>query len=84
MAGVRSSLCDVGGVPPIHLGVNCVIFGKFVLDSTHGLPLGGYRTAPTVDDTDRGYTGHLHTDGIGLIYMNARFYVGANGRISHN
>ena len=49
---------------------------NFVLDGAHGLLLGGYRTAPTADDTDRGYTGHLHTDGIGLIYMNARFYVG--------
>ena len=32
---------------------------NFVFDS--------YRTAPTVDDTDRGYTGYYHTDGIGLI-----------------
>ena len=45
-------------------------------------PFGGYRTAPTADDTDRGYTGHLHTDGIGLIYMNARFYVGSVGRFA--
>ena len=30
-------------------------------------PFGGYRTAPTAVSTDRGYTGHLHTDGIGLI-----------------
>ena len=55
---------------------------NFVLDSAHGSPFGGYRTAPTADDTDRGHTGHLHTDGIGLIYMNARFYVGANGRFA--
>ena len=24
--------------------------------------------------TDRGYTGHLHADGVGLIHMNGRMY----------
>ena len=55
---------------------------NFVFDGAHGLPFGGYRIAPTADDTDRGYTGHLHTDGIGLIYMNARFYSPAVGRFA--
>ncbi len=50
-------------------------------------PFGGYRLEPTGDYTDRGYTGHPSTllrtglgnnsgsNDIGLIYMNARFYV---------
>ena len=72
--GCGRPLADLPTLSIVPLLVN------FVLDSTHGLPFGSYRTAPTADDTDRGYTGHLHTDGIGLIYMNARFYVVANGR----
>ncbi|WP_420628130.1 RHS repeat-associated core domain-containing protein [Candidatus Leptofilum sp.] len=40
------------------------------------LPFGGYRGgAGTQDLTDRGYTGHKENLDIGLIYMNARFYV---------
>ncbi|WP_420627681.1 LamG-like jellyroll fold domain-containing protein [Candidatus Leptofilum sp.] len=51
-----------------------------VLDSrAFYYPFGGYRYAPTGDYTDRGYTGHLGNNSggndIGLIYMNARFYV---------
>jgi RHS repeat-associated protein len=38
-------------------------------------PYGGYRTVPTAAQTDRGFTGHRHNNAIGLIYMNARFYV---------
>ena len=42
-------------------------------------PFGDYRLEPTGDYTDRGYTGHLGNNSgsndIGLIYMNARFYV---------
>ena len=42
-------------------------------------PFGDYRLPPTGDYTDRGYTGHLGNNSgsndIGLIYMNARYYV---------
>jgi RHS repeat-associated protein len=39
------------------------------------LPFGGWRATPTQTITDRGYTGHKQNDDIGLIYMNARYYV---------
>lgn len=43
------------------------------------LPFGGWRTEPTANLTDRGYTGHksnnLGSNDLGLIYMNARYYV---------
>ncbi len=42
-------------------------------------PFGAYRLEPTGAYTDRGYTGHLGNNSgsndIGLIYMNARYYV---------
>ncbi|MCC6604833.1 MAG: hypothetical protein IT327_16605 [Anaerolineae bacterium] len=42
-------------------------------------PFGDYRLEPTGEYTDRGYTGHLGNNSgsndIGLIYMNARYYV---------
>jgi RHS repeat-associated protein len=42
-------------------------------------PFGDWRTEPTADLTNRGYTGHQHNNtgdnDIGLIYMNARYYV---------
>jgi YD repeat-containing protein len=43
-------------------------------------PFGNWRTEPTANLTDIGFTGHRHnnlgtgTDDIGLIYMNARYY----------
>jgi hypothetical protein len=46
------------------------------------LPFGGWRTEPGNLPTSRGYTGHAHNnlgsggaDDLGLIYMQARFYV---------
>lgn len=43
---------------------------------TRYLPFGGYREGSGPNQvTDRGYTGHKHNDDLGLIYMNARFYV---------
>jgi RHS repeat-associated protein len=45
-------------------------------------PFGAYRTAPTATVTDREYTGHRHNDDIGLIYMNARYYVSSIGRFA--
>lgn len=43
--------------------------------STRYLPFGAYRTVPTQTFTDRGYTSQKHNDDLGLIYMNARFYL---------
>jgi RHS repeat-associated protein len=49
-------------------------------------PFGGWRTEPTTTLTDMGYTGHRHNnlgsapDDIGLIYMNARWYLPGLGR----
>jgi hypothetical protein len=34
-------------------------------------PFGDYRTAPTADLTDRGFTGHRENMELGLVYMNA-------------
>ncbi|MGH2542890.1 MAG: RHS repeat-associated core domain-containing protein, partial [Ardenticatenaceae bacterium] len=49
-------------------------------------PFGAFRAAPTAGIHDRGFTGHAHNnlppDGVGLIYMNARFYVPAVGRFA--
>ncbi|GIK58905.1 MAG: hypothetical protein BroJett015_45680 [Chloroflexota bacterium] len=44
-------------------------------------PFGNWRTEPTANLTDRGFTGHLHNnlgnapDDIGLVYMQARWYL---------
>ena len=60
------------------------------------LPFGDWRTEPTAGLTDKGYTGHPSTllrtgkhnnlgngnNDIGLIYMNARFYVPGLGRFA--
>ena len=49
-------------------------------------PFGNWRTEPTAGLTDMGYTGHRHNnlgnapDDIGLIYMNARWYLPGVGR----
>ena len=48
-------------------------------------PFGDYRVEPTGDYTDRGYTGHRGNNSgsndIGLIYMNARYYVPNTNRM---
>ncbi len=52
------------------------------------LPFGDWRTEPTAGLTDEGYTGHKHNnlgggaDDLGLIYMNARYYVPNIGRFA--
>ena len=59
--------------------------GGSVVHQARFLPFGGSRTwgsAPTTAWLDRGYTGHLHNDGVGLIYMNARYYVPSLGRFA--
>lgn len=45
-------------------------------------PFGDYRTAPTTDHIDRGFTGHRGNTGIGLIYINARFNVPSIGQFA--
>jgi RHS repeat-associated protein len=46
-------------------------------------PFGSYRgSAPAQQLTDQGFTGHKHNDDLGLIYMNARYYVGSIGRFA--
>ncbi|MDA0242264.1 MAG: polymorphic toxin type 44 domain-containing protein [Chloroflexi bacterium] len=59
--------------------------GGSVVHQARFLPFGGSRgwgSAPTAAWLDRGYTGHLHNDGVGLIYMNARYYVPSLGRFA--
>lgn len=46
------------------------------------MPFGEYRTEPTADITDRGFTGHRENREIGLTYMNARFYISSIGRFA--
>ncbi len=52
------------------------------------LPFGDWRTEPTAGLTDEGYTGHKHNnlgggaDDLGLIYMNARYYLPGVGRFA--
>ena len=59
--------------------------GGQVVHQARFLPFGGGRSWDEIDTTawlDRGYTGHLHNDEIGLIYMNARYYVPSIGRFA--
>jgi RHS repeat-associated protein len=49
-------------------------------------PFGDWRTEPTANLTDRGFTGHLHnnigsgSDDIGLVYMQARWFLPTTAR----
>ena len=46
-------------------------------------PFGDYRQAPTDSlDSELGFTGHHHNDELGLIYMNARYYLPEIGRFA--
>jgi RHS repeat-associated protein len=69
-----------------HLGSASIMLksnGDFVSGSTARYhPFGSYRTTPTQTVSDRRYTGHAHNDDLGLIYMNARYYVGSIGRFA--
>ena len=69
-----------------HLGSTSVL-----MTSSNGLkggstaryhPFGSYRTTPTQTISDRHYTGHAHNDDLGLVYMNARYYVSSIGRFA--
>jgi RHS repeat-associated protein len=59
--------------------------GAYVTDSlARYKPFGEYSLEPDTnpDVTDMGFTGHKHNDDLGLIYMNARFYVPGIGRFA--
>ncbi|HRQ42689.1 MAG TPA: RHS repeat-associated core domain-containing protein [Chloroflexota bacterium] len=53
--------------------------GRGLLDMTRFLPFGGYRGSDPAFLTESGFTGHkmnnLSSNDLGLIYMNARYYV---------
>jgi RHS repeat-associated protein len=58
-------------------------FGDLTGEIVRFEPFGAYRPGSGPDDiTDRGFTGHRHNDGLGLVYMNARYYVGSIGRFA--
>lgn len=70
-----------------HLGSATVLNKggtKVTGSETYYAPFGGYRNAPTTNPaiSDRGYTGHRHNNELGLIYMNARYYVPSIGRFA--
>ena len=43
---------------------------------------GDWRVEPAHALTDQGFTGHKHNDDLGLVYMNARFYISSIGRFA--
>jgi RHS repeat-associated protein len=78
-----------------HLGSNSVMsYGQghgnvgTAVPNSRGryFPYGGWRVTPTAGLTDQGYTGHKHNnlgstaDDLGLIFMNARYYLPSAGR----
>ena len=63
-----------------HLGSTTLMVttAGVIMSTAYFLPYGGYRypsTPPPSELTDTGFTGHKHNDSVGLIYMNARYYV---------
>ncbi len=63
-----------------HLGSTTLMVttAGVIMSTAYFLPFGGYRypsTPPPSELTDTGFTGHKHNDSVGLIYMQARFYV---------
>ena len=67
----------LGSATVMSYGQGHASVGQTVADSvTRYLPFGDYRTAPQTELTELGYTGHHENRGLGLTYMNARFYVG--------
>lgn len=68
-----------------HLGSTTAMTnesGVQIGDVTRFYPFGSYRIGGANDISDSGFTGHKHNDDIGLIYMNARFYVPGIGRFA--
>lgn len=68
---------DLLGSSVLELNAN----GK-VIDSTHYRPYG--QPIEGVDNDEKGYTGHLHDNDLGLIYMQARYYDPVIGRFYSN
>ncbi|MEI2698748.1 MAG: hypothetical protein V9E94_10535 [Microthrixaceae bacterium] len=63
-----------------HLGSTTLMVttAGVIMSTAYFLPYGGYRypsTPPPSELTDTGFTGHKHNNSVGLIYMQARFYV---------
>ncbi len=70
-----------------HLGSTTLMVttAGVIMSTAYFLPYGGYRypsTPPPSELTDTGFTGHKHNDSVGLIYMQARFYVPSIGRFA--
>ncbi|MCA9924818.1 MAG: hypothetical protein KC421_20725, partial [Anaerolineales bacterium] len=74
-----------------HLGSTSVMTshssGNIVFGSiARYTPFGDWRTEPSADLTDKGFTGHKSnntgSNDLGLIYMNARWYVSGIGRFA--
>ena len=70
----------LGSATVMSYGQGHASVGQAVAGSeTRYLPFGDWRTEPTVGLTELGYTGHHHDNlqgnDLGLIYMNARFYI---------
>lgn len=82
--GSASVLSDSSGVAVTGSDTRYPSTPAFGLRSGQALPFGDYRQAPTTnpDLTERGYTGHKHNDSLGLIYMNARYYVPNTNRFA--
>ena len=61
-----------------HLGSTTLMVttAGVIMSTAYFLPYGSYRTNPPPGElTDTGFTGHKHNDSVGLIYMNARYYI---------
>ena len=77
----------LGSASVMSYGQGHASVGQKVAGSeTRYLPFGDWRTEPTANLTELGYTGHhqnnFQGNDLGLIYMNARFYVGGIGRFA--
>ena len=91
IVAIRNSAGTINHVAFDHLGSVAALWGtggSYIANSTSRFdPFGNFRTTPTgtnPSSTDQGYTGHRHnntgTYDLGLIYMNARYYVPEVGR----
>ncbi|MDJ0755639.1 MAG: RHS repeat-associated core domain-containing protein [Ardenticatenaceae bacterium] len=60
-----------------HLGSVAAVVNEagVVINRPRFDPFGGRQTDESADITTRGFTGHHHNDELGLIYMNARYFV---------
>ncbi len=66
-----------------HLGSTTLMVttAGVIMSTAYFLPFGSYRSTPPPGElTDTGFTGHKQQDNVGLIYMNARYYIPAINR----